>query len=133
MEYELQQAIVKKNPLDIDVKMVKEYMRIDFSDDANDRMIDVFLTAAKSFTQSYLKWNFNEVEDIPEEINIAILAITEYWYKNRGILSDESTVNELPYVFSGILDMPFPLENNLKFRWFITKCIIPSNMVNASC
>lgn len=36
-------------------------------------------------------------------------------------------------IFSGILDMPFPLENNLKFRWFITKCIIPSNMVNASC
>lgn len=29
--------------------------------------------------------------------------------------------------------MPFPLENNLKFRCFITKCIIPTNMVNASC
>lgn len=105
MEYDLQQAIEKKNPLDIDVKMVKEYMRIDFDDEANDRMIDVFLTSAKSFTQSYLKWNFNEMEDIPEEINIAILAITEHWYKNRGVLSDESTVNELPYVFSGILDM----------------------------
>lgn len=105
MEFDLQEEIKSTNPQDIDVKLVKSYMRIDFEDAEDTKMIEIFLQSAKSFTQSYLKWRFESKEDIPEEITIAILAITEHWYKNRGVMSEDSTAKELPYVFSGILDM----------------------------
>lgn len=105
VQVNLQEIVEATKPQDINVKLVKDYMRIDFDDDDNDKMIDLFLTSAKSFTQSYLKKRFEDMEDIPSEINIAVLAITEHWYKNRGVMSEDATQKELPYVFSGILDM----------------------------
>lgn len=92
-------------PQDIDLDLVKSYLRIDFEDWDNDKMLSILLTSAKSFVQNYLNWKFTEVEEVPLEINIALLAIVEHWYKNRGVMAEETTVNELPYVFSGILDM----------------------------
>ena len=103
--FDLEKEINDINPRDIDVTMVKEYMRIDFDDPDNDRTIEIMLSAAKAFTQSYLGWKFNDHENVPSEINIAILSITEHWYKNRGILAENRTVQELPFVFTGILDL----------------------------
>lgn len=89
----------------IDTKFLKEYMRIDFDDEDNDKMITMLLSAAKSFAQTYLRWNDEEFKNSPTEINIAILAISEHWYKNRGVLNEDATRKELPFVFSGILDI----------------------------
>ena len=89
----------------VDLTVVKNYLRIDFDDPDNDRMLNIILTSAKSFVQTYLNWKFTDVSEIPAEITIALLAIVEHWYKNRGVTSEDATVNELPYVFSGILDM----------------------------
>ena len=105
MDIKLQEVIEEIKPQDIDVELVKNYMRIDFDDPENDKMLELFLTSAKSFTQSYLKQKFTDMVEIPNEINIAVLAITEHWYKNRGVMSEDATQRELPYVFAGILDM----------------------------
>lgn len=103
--FNLEKEINDINPQDIDTTMVKEYMRIDFDDPDNDRMIEIMLNAAKAFTQSYLGWRFSDYDNIPSEINIAILSITEHWYKNRGILPENKTIEEIPFVFSGILNL----------------------------
>lgn len=102
---EIVEVIEETKPQDIDLSLVKSYMKIDFEDEETDKMLEMFLISAKSFTQTYLGWKFSEVEDIPCEITIAILAITEHWYKNKGILNEDATRKELPYVFAGILDM----------------------------
>jgi uncharacterized phage protein (predicted DNA packaging) len=84
---------------------LKSYLRIDFDDPENDAFIETILIAAKSMVQTYLGWNFVDRTDVPKELTIAILAIGEHWYKNRGILSEDATSAELPFVFTGILDM----------------------------
>lgn len=103
---DLKTLLQATNPQDVDLKLMKTYMRIDFDDDENDNFIEVLLMAAKSFVQSYLNWKFTEYEgDIPSEITIAVMSITEHWYKNRGVLNEDTSRQELPYVFEGILDM----------------------------
>lgn len=99
------EEIENVKPQDIDLNIVKNYLRIDFDDSDNDRMLAIILASGKSFVQSYLNWKFTEVDEVPMEITIALLAIVEHWYKNRGVMAEDTTVRELPYVFSGILDM----------------------------
>ena len=106
-ENTLQEIVKSTLPQDLTRQDLKDYMRIDFDDVDNDRFIDTILIAAKSFVQTYLGWTFAEWTDgdVPSEITIATLAIAEHWYKNRGILSEDTSKEELPFVFSGILDM----------------------------
>lgn len=92
-------------PQDLTFEDLKSYLRIDFDDPENDNFIKTILVAAKSMVQTYLGWKFDSVTEVPQEITIAILAISEHWYKHRGILSEDATNAELPFVFSGILDM----------------------------
>ena len=103
--FSIEEVVKDVTPQDIDLEIVKNYLRIDFDDVDNDRMLNIILASAKSFVQTYLNWKFVDVDEIPLEITIALLAIVEHWYKNRGVTSEDATVNELPYVFSGILDM----------------------------
>ena len=103
--FSIEEVVKDVTPQDINLEIVKNYLRIDFDDVDNDRMLNIILASAKSFVQTYLNWKFVDVDEIPLEITIALLAIVEHWYKNRGVTSEDATVNELPYVFSGILDM----------------------------
>lgn len=91
--------------MDIDLEIMKNYLRIDFDDEDNDRMLSILLASGKSFVQNYLNWKFTDVDEVPLEITIALLAIVEHWYKNRGVMSEDATTKELPYVFAGILNM----------------------------
>lgn len=103
---EIVDELSKTKPQDIDLDLMKNYLRIDFVDEENDKFIKILLSSAKSFVQNYLNWKFVDAgDDIPEEITLAVMAITEHWYKNRGIMSEETSTRELPYVFSGILNM----------------------------
>lgn len=103
---EVAKILEATKPQDVDLKLMKTYMRIDFDDEENDNFIEVLLMAAKSFVQSYLNWKFNDYEgDIPSEITVAVMTITEHWYKNRGVLNEDTSRQELPFVFSGILDI----------------------------
>lgn len=106
-ENKLQEIVNSTQPQDLTMEDLKDYMRVDFDDADNDRFINTILIAAKSFVQTYLGWTFAEWTDgeVPAEITIATLAISEHWYKNRGVLSEDTSKEELPFVFSGILDM----------------------------
>lgn len=108
MENELDLIPMNTLPQDITITDLKNYLRIDFDDPDNDKLITMILTSAKSFVQTYLGWRFDSfpiAEPFPEEITIALLSISEHWYKNRGVLSEDTSKQELPYVFAGILDM----------------------------
>ena len=103
--FSIDEIVHDVTPQEIDLEIVKNYLRIDFDDWDNDKILNIIIASAKSFVQSYLNWKFTDVEEVPAEITIALLAIVEHWYKNRGVMAEDTTVNELPYVFSGILDM----------------------------
>jgi uncharacterized phage protein (predicted DNA packaging) len=88
---------------EIDLDLVKEYLRIDHNDD--DKMLSTMLIAAKSFIQSYLNKRFEEFDELPDEFTIACLAIVSHWYEKREIQGDKNTGKELSYIFSGLLDL----------------------------
>lgn len=88
---------------EITINEVKEYLRIDHDDD--DIMLTTMLYAAKSFIQSYLNRKFIEFEEIPDEFTIACLALVSHWYEQREIQGTKDTGKEVPYIFSGILDL----------------------------
>lgn len=88
---------------EIDLDLVKEYLRIDHNDD--DEMLITMLTAAKSFIQSYLNKKFEDFDELPNEFTIACLAIISHWYEKREIQSSKDSGKELSYIFSGLLDL----------------------------
>lgn len=93
---------------DLDLDTVKEYLRVDFTDD--DQLISIMIYGAKSFIQNYLNKKFTDWTDasleIPDEFTIACLVIVAHWYETRQIAPDKNiTKLELPYVFSGLLDL----------------------------
>lgn len=72
------------NPLDI--TYVKEYLKVDFTED--DNLINLFIVAAKSYVETMLGYKlsvYTTTEEIPAELNVAILMITAHWYDNRQI------------------------------------------------
>ena len=91
---------------DLDLALVKEYLKVDFEDD--DVLITTMLYGARSFIQSYLNRKFTDwtTDELPDEFTIAALAIIAHWYDTRAVTPDKSlTKDELPYVFAGLLDL----------------------------
>lgn len=88
---------------DLDLEMVKNYLRIDY--DYDDAFISTILSSSKSFIQYYLNKKFSDFEELPDEFTIACLAICGHWYENRKIESSGAAMKEISYIFSGILDM----------------------------
>lgn len=88
---------------EIDLDLVKKYLRIDYSDD--DEMLMTMLISAKSFIQSYLNKKFEDFDELPDEFTIACLAIISHWYEKREIQSGKDAGEELSYIFSGLLDL----------------------------
>lgn len=93
-----------KKVTEIDLEMVKNYLRIDFNDD--DIFLNTLIASAKSFIQSYLKRKFTDFEELPDEFTIACLAIVGHWYGNRSIqaVGTANSAQELKYMFGGLLD-----------------------------
>lgn len=90
---------------DLDIQMVKDYLRIDHDDD--DEFLNIILVSARSYIQSYLNLKFDDFEEIPDEFTIACLAICAHWYENRQVQQESNGkgLKELSYIFSGILDI----------------------------
>lgn len=59
--------------------------------------------AAKKFIENYLNKKLSDFEELPEEFNIAELAIIAHWYEKREIQPERSG-KELNYLFAGLLD-----------------------------
>jgi uncharacterized phage protein (predicted DNA packaging) len=91
-----------KKITEIDLDFVKEYLRIDHTDD--DIMLNAMTAAAQSFIQNYLNRKFTDFVEIPDEFTIACLALVAHWYEKREIQAEKAS-QELSYVFSGLLDL----------------------------
>lgn len=83
----------------VDLPFIKEYLRIeeDYTDE------DVFLRTCLAAGKSYIKNYLGDIEEIPTEATIALLALISHWYNLRSITNEGETKRELPYVFEGLL------------------------------
>lgn len=91
----------------IDLDYAKNYLKVDFDDPQEDKFIQSLIYASKSFVETYLNRgldSFNEDGSYPGEIDIARLNLMSQWYDSRTIMSPRSNVQELKYVFEGLLD-----------------------------
>ncbi|MDG0860321.1 head-tail connector protein [Staphylococcus equorum] len=88
---------------ELSLQDAKGYMRVEFNYD--DPYIEVYLNSAKSYIQTLLKLNYSDFgDDIPQELTVACLALTEHWYKNKGIEKDSQTTRKIIHNFEGIID-----------------------------
>lgn len=96
--------IMGKKVTEVDLELVKNYLRIDFNDD--DIFLNTLIVSANSFIQSYLKRKYTDFEELPDEFTIACLAIVGHWYGNRSIqaVGTANSAQELKYMFGGLLD-----------------------------
>lgn len=86
---------------------VKNYLRIDYDEEQEDRFVEMCINASRSFVQTYMNRSlsdFSEDGNYPAEIDIARLNIISQWYDTRTIMTPRSNVQELEYVFAGLLD-----------------------------
>lgn len=90
---------------DLDIQMVKDYLRIDHDDD--DEFLNIILVSSRSYIQAYLNIKFEEFEETPDEFTIACLALCSHWYENRQVQQESNGkgLKELNYIFAGILDI----------------------------
>ncbi|WP_028390551.1 head-tail connector protein [Bacillus cihuensis] len=88
---------------ELDLDFVKRYLRIEHSED--DMLLEMMITASKSFIQNYLNQTFEEMGEVPAELTIPALAIIAHWYEKREVQVNDRVVKEILYSFSGILDM----------------------------
>lgn len=89
-----------------DVGFVKNYLRIDYDED--DAFVSGMIIASKSFVETYLNrkldTDFNDDGTYSAEIDFARLHLMSQWFETRTIMSPRSNVNEMKYVFEGLLD-----------------------------
>lgn len=91
----------------LNLNYVKNYLRVDYDEDEEDRFIEMCITASRSFVETYMNRSlsdFNDGESYPAEIDIARLNLISQWYDSRTIMSPRSNVSEMEYVFAGLLD-----------------------------
>lgn len=78
-------------PSQIDLDMVKQYLRVDFSDD--DDVIEMMMLAAKGWVETYTNQKIKDLDDY-SEVCMAILMLTAHFYDNRTIPSTSDTTME---------------------------------------
>lgn len=91
----------------LDLNYVKNYLRVDYDEDLEDKFIQMCIDASRSFVQTYMNRSlsdFSQDGSYPAEIDIARLNLISQWYDTRTIMSPRSNVQELQYVFAGLLD-----------------------------
>lgn len=109
-------------PLDIrniNLPIVKEWLRLEEDDNREDDTLLVLLESAKSYIQTYL--NVEDLEEycyirgengeilkekpMPREFSVACLCLIAFWWERRDIITGRyEQGKELPYVFKNLLD-----------------------------
>lgn len=92
--------------VDLDLITVKEYLRVDYTDE--DNIISAFSVAAQSYVNTMLGFNVSDrwpsKTDIPDELTIVGLMLISQWYENRQINPAERMNNEIDYAITAIID-----------------------------
>lgn len=86
------------------VEQAKTWIRVEH--DADDEIIQLLVTASKSFVESYLNRSLDDFEGgYPDEFDVAMLYIVQQWYDQKAITTFvKSEENGLGFAFSLILD-----------------------------
>lgn len=87
---------------ELSLEDAKNYMRIEFSYD--DSFINMYLNSSKSYIQTLLKQDPKDFDEVPQELTVACLALTEHWYKNKGIEKDLQSTRKILHNFESIID-----------------------------
>lgn len=94
-----------KKITELDLMFVKEYLKVDFTDD--DIFISSIIAAAQSYIQTVLGYKFSEfgeTEDIPDELTIACLMLVAHWYDQRQIQTKGIMGDEIGFAVSAIVE-----------------------------
>jgi uncharacterized phage protein (predicted DNA packaging) len=97
--------LTDKKITELDLLFVKEYLKVDFTDD--DTLISTLLVAAKSYIETLLGYkltSFENFEDIPDELTIACLMLVAHWYDQRQIQTTGTLGVEMAFAISAIVD-----------------------------
>lgn len=88
----------------LDMTTVKTFLRVEH--DADDAVIQLLLTASKSFVESYLNRELEDFEGgYPDEFDVAMLYIIQQWYDQKAITTFSAQEGRgLGFAFSLILD-----------------------------
>lgn len=88
---------------EVTLDQVKEYLKVDFEED--DLLITGMIAAAQEFIYNYTESTTYFASGIPYSFTIALLTLVSHWYEQRMVIGEYSAlVNELPWVFTGILN-----------------------------
>jgi len=77
---------------EIETTLLKQYLRIDFSDD--DVLLQIIMDSAKSYLIEYTGLE-NIVLDTKEDLTMAYLALVSDMYDNRSFTVEKDKVNKL--------------------------------------
>lgn len=97
----------------ITVQDCLDYLKVDDCDGEDLELIrgvEMFLMAARSFIQNYLRHDFQYYIDTygetPKEFSIALLLLVAHWYENRQITAGKYVSPKgVPFTITTILDM----------------------------
>ena len=77
---------------DLDITLVKVYLKIDFIDD--DMLLQLIMDGAKAYLTGYTGLD-NTALDTKEDLTMAYLALVSDMYDNRSFIVDKDKVNKL--------------------------------------
>lgn len=98
-------AILAKKVTEIDLPFVKDYLKVDFTDD--DTLLNTLIVAAQSYMETMLGFKIVEewpvTADIPAELTVACLMIIAHWYDQRQVQTVGTLGDEIKFAVSAIV------------------------------
>lgn len=87
---------------DLDVKFVKEYMKIDVSD--FDIEINLLIEASISYIETLLNKKIDELDYIPTELTVASLYLINHWFNTKNPIGGKIKVSEeVAHTITGLI------------------------------
>ena len=82
----------------LDLDFVKEYLKVDFSDD--DKELELYIQASISYIKNNTKLSVEELDEIPDLTVVAIQLIAHFYDNKSIIIKQGSNIDKM---FSSIL------------------------------
>ena len=82
----------------LDLDFVKEYLKVDFSDD--DKELELYIQASISYIKNNTKLSVEELDEIPD-LTVVALQLIAHFYDNKSIIIKQGS--NIDKMFSSIL------------------------------
>ena len=94
----------------IEIDFVKNYLKVDFTED--DELIKMLIEISKSYIETEIGKQLTDFEELPKQIELAMLLLISYWYEERtamSVVKNKTLSTEVKYGVSSILN-PFKIR-----------------------